>query len=283
MTAAIHQRSAMRWLTLLTVLFSVGTAGAENKALDTARIVRGVEAEGSCAVVGMSAEQSQLIALQRARAAAIEQAAGVKIQANTLVTNGRLSVDFIRTYSKGYIVKEKVWWLHLGQYQKDSSTAPIPEYRVKILADVYRPEKKIKPIGLNAELNSANFRNGEKARVEVNVERDAKVAIFNITADDKVVMLFPNRYSGSNVVSEGLSFLFPSGDSIISLVVRTLPEHKRDAEAIFVVAMDTGHEREFDKVFKPLKAMEFAEFFSKYSEISEYCEDVILTYEVTGK
>jgi hypothetical protein len=269
-------------LIFIAVIIS-GLAGAGQAALDPSRIVRGVEAEGSCAVVGMSAEQSQLIALQRARAAAIEQAAGVKIQANTLVTNGRLSADFIRTYSKGFIVGEKVWWLHMGQYQKDSSTAPIPEYRVKILADVYRPEKKIEPIGLDAKLNSSSFRSGEKAKIEVNVEREAKIAIFNITADDKVVMLFPNEHSGDNVISDGMPFMFPSGYSNIELVVRTLPNHKRDAEALFVAVMDMGHERDFGKMFKPLETMEFSTFFSKYSEVSEYCEDVILTYEVVGK
>jgi hypothetical protein len=271
----------------LSVLFIAiiisGSTVAEQNSLDPSRIIRGIEAEGSCAVVGMSAEQSQLVALQRARSAAIERAAGVKVQANTLVTNGRLSADFIRTYSKGYIVREKVWWLHLGQYQKDSSTAPIPEYRVKILADVYRPQKKMEPIGLDAKLNRSNFMSGEKAQIEINVEREAKVAIFNITADDKVVMLFPNEYSGDYVISDGISFMFPSGDSNIELVVQTLPEHERDAEAIFVVAMDVGHKRKYGRIFKPLEQMNFSSFFKKYSAISEYCEDVMLTYEVVGK
>ena len=271
-------------LALLTVLLAFSSLAVAGQAtLDPSRIVSGVEAEGSCAVLGMSEEQSKLIALQRARAAAIEQAAGVKIQANTLVTNGRLSVDFIRTYSKGFIVREKVWWLHTGQYQKDSSAAPVPEYRVKIIADIYMPQKKIESIGLDAKINSSYFRSGEKAQIEVNVEREAKIAIFNITADDKVVMLFPNEHSGDNVISDGMPFMFPSGYSNIELVVQTLPNHKRDAEALFVAVMDMGHERDFGKIFKPLETMEFSTFFSKYSEVSEYCEDVMLTYEVVGK
>ena len=106
-------------------------------------MVRNIQAEGSCAVVGMTSEQCQLLALQRARAAAIEQAAGVAISSSSLVTNSALAGDFIKTYSRGYIVKEKAEWLALTQYQRDSSMAPIPEYRVRILADVYRPAKRI--------------------------------------------------------------------------------------------------------------------------------------------
>lgn len=68
----------------------------------TAEIVKNISAEGSCAIVGMSAEQSQLIALQRARASAIEQAASVSVSSSTLVTNMALTADFIKTYSKGF-------------------------------------------------------------------------------------------------------------------------------------------------------------------------------------
>jgi hypothetical protein len=100
-----------------------------------AETVKNVSAEGSCAIVSMSAEQCQLIALQRARAAAIEQAAGMSVASSTLVTNMALTADFIKTYSKGFIIGEKVQWLPLGQYQKDAKTPPIPEYRVKITAD----------------------------------------------------------------------------------------------------------------------------------------------------
>ena len=90
------------------------------------QIQKGVKAEAACAIVGMSAEQCQLTALQRARAAAIEQAAGVSVTSATLVTNLTLVADFIKTYTRGYIVSEKVTWLPLGQYQKDPASTPIP-------------------------------------------------------------------------------------------------------------------------------------------------------------
>ncbi|MBN1664103.1 MAG: hypothetical protein JW943_10925 [Deltaproteobacteria bacterium] len=63
-------------LIFLAVLFTHGILSAKDAANRTGDIVKGVQAEGACAIVGMSAEPSQLAALQRARAAAIEQAAG---------------------------------------------------------------------------------------------------------------------------------------------------------------------------------------------------------------
>jgi hypothetical protein len=36
------------------------------------KVIKGVQAEGACAIVGMSAEQSQLTALQRARTASVK-------------------------------------------------------------------------------------------------------------------------------------------------------------------------------------------------------------------
>lgn len=246
-------------------------------------VVRGVIAEGACAVVGMSAEQCQLIALQRARASAIEQAGGVSVSSSTLVTNFKLSVDFVKTYSKGYIVKESIEWLPLGQYQKDASTPPIPEYSVKITADVYMPERKIKPLGLFADSNGKVYRSGEKASITVKTERKAKIAIFNITAEDNVVMLFPNEHDRANIVTKGGELKYPSKECVTELEMATLPGHKRDAEAFFVVAMDAEHERDFMDIFKPLSPMGLSEFFSKYSEIADYSEDRIIAYEVSGE
>lgn len=245
-------------------------------------LVKDVVARGSCAVVNMSAEQARLVALQRARANAIEKAVGVEVVSTTLVTNFELAVDLIKTYSKGYIVREKVEWLPLSQYRQDASMAPIPEYRVKINADIYIPEKKVQPIGLKARLNNTIFRAGEKAYIDISVEREARVAVFNFTADDKVLMLFPNEYESENTFTAGKPFRFPPSISTIELEVQNLPGHKRDAEALFIVAMDGRHKRDFALMFKSLTAMEFDTFFKRYAELADYSEDVILPYEIAG-
>jgi hypothetical protein len=265
-------------LTLIVIIFS----GQARAGSDASNIVKNVSGEGSCAIVGMSAEQSQLIALQRARTAAIEKAVDIRVSSHSVVTNFRLAADFIRTYSEGFIINETVEWLPLGQYQKDSSTAPIPEYRVRIKADVYKPAPKIKPIGLTARANESIFKSGDKAKIHVETGRKAAVGIFNITADDRVVMLFPNQYERDSSITEGHALLFPPEDSQIELVMGTLPGHKRDAEAFFVIAMDESSMKKISSLFSPMKPMKLTSFFNKYSEIADYCEDAVIAYEVVG-
>jgi len=246
-------------------------------------VKKGIEAEAACAIVGMSAEQSQLTALQRARAAAIEQAAGVSVTAATLVTNFTLAADFIKTYSRGFIIAENVTWLPLGQYQKSPSTAPIPEYRVKIVADVYIPKRKAKSLGLTASLNNVVFRSGEKARITVNTKSAAGVALFNITADDTAALLFPNAYEKENNLVTGGNFIFPAKDAKVELEMQTLPGQKSDAEAVLVIAWDKASKIDVLKRFEPGEAIPLSEFFARLSEIIDQCEDVILPYEVVAQ
>jgi competence protein ComGC len=267
---------------ILLLLILPRISNAEVQTFKHTQTAQAISAEGSCAVVEMTAEQCQLLALQRARASAIEQASGIAVTSSTLVTNGALAVDFIKTYSKGFIINEKVEWLPLGQYQKDKSTAPIPEYTVKIVADVYSPDKKIKPLGLNAKLNSIIFKSGDKAGIGIKTTRKARIAVFNITGDDKVVMLFPNDYEKDNIIIENAMFKFPADNSKTELIMQTLPGHKRDAEAFFIIAMDADYVKDFMDVFTFNNPMSLSAFFRKYADISDFCEDVVLTYEVVA-
>ncbi len=244
--------------------------------------VEKVVAEGSCAIVGMSAEQCQLIALQRARASAIEQVVGTVVASGSLVTNMVLTAEFIKTYSRGFIVHEKVEWLPLGQYQKDLSEPPIPEYRVRIIADVRVSEPSIRPLGLRAKTNSVLYKNGDKAVVEIDSGGSAKIGIFNMTADDKVVMVFPNGYDKENSISRERRLVFPDRDTKTELIMHTLDGHRRDDEAFFIAALDESCPKDFIDIFSPYEIMSVTEFFRKYSDIADCAENVILTYEVVN-
>lgn len=267
-------------LAVLSALLVAGGSAAGDQA--AGRIVRGVTAEGACAVFGMSAEQSQLLALQKARASAIEQAAGVRVASATLVRDGAVAVDLIRTYSRGYVVREKVKWLPLAQYQDSPDRPPIPEYRVRITADIAIPERLGRPVGLDAKLDNKVFRAGETARIEIASEREAQVAIFNITADDRVVMLFPHRLEKGNVVGPGKPITFPPEGSRIRLVMQTLPGHARDAEAFFVVAVDREEEVDFRATFGGSAPLPLSVFFDRYTDIASRADEVILPYSVEG-
>ena len=282
---SMRKRNPCRILVLLLLVLPAlpADAASPQKADRSGAVVAGIIAEGACAVVGMSAEQSQLTALQRARAAAIEQAAGVSVTSATLVTNYTVAGDFIKTYARGFIVAEKVTWLPLGQYQKDATTAPIPEYRVKIVADVYLPKKKAKKIGLQAKLNNVIFRNGEKARLTIKTKSASGIAIFNIMADDNVALLFPNDYEKENKLAAGHEFVFPAADAKVEMEMQTLSGHRKDAEAFFIVAWEEAREINIFQCFASGEAIPVSEFFAKLSDIIDQCEDTILLYEVVAK
>lgn len=246
------------------------------------RIIRGVTSEGACAIFGMSAEQCQLLALQKARSSAIEQASGVRVVASTLVRDGAVAVDLINTYSRGFIVAEKVEWLPLAQYQESPDRPPIPEYRVRIRADVAIPEEAANTVGLTARINNKVFRRGEKATIEITLERDARVGVFNITADDRVVMLFPNRYQRNNLLAARTLHSFPGKGSGVSLEMRNLPGHSRDAEAFFVVAVGKEREVDFLSLFGGGAPLALPAFFARYAGIASSAEEVILPYAVEG-
>ena len=246
------------------------------------RIVRGVVGEGACAISGMSAEQSQLIALQKARADSIGQAAGVRVVSSTLVRDGMVAVDLIQTYSRGFITSEKVTWLPIAQYQDSPDRPPIPEYRVRLVADVAIPGRTGRPVGLSAKLNNKVFRKGEKAHVEVVTEREARIAVFNLTADDKVVMLFPHPLEKEIVASAAKPLRFPPDDSQIKLVMQTLPGHTRDAEAFFLVAVGKDEDIDFSTAFVAGKSMSFTAFFERYAEIAPHADEIILPYAIEG-
>ena len=245
-----------------------------------AETIKGVVASGACAIVGMSAEQCQLTALQRARAAAIEEAAGIHITATTLVTNAMLSVDYIKSYAHGFIIKEKSQWSPLGQYQKDPASPPIPEYRVTITADVKVPEKQSDTAGLKAAANATVYRSGDKAVIGISTDQPVRVAIFNITAADEVMLVFPNERDMGTILQPGIRFNFPNKGTVTELVMEPLPGHDRDAEAFLVTAYSPTAMKNILEIFPPGKTFKFSDFFRQYAELPGWRGDVIIGYEV---
>ena len=206
----------------------------------SAKEVEGVTGKAEAAVVGMTSEQAQLIALQRARADAIEKAAGLRILGTTLVRNGLLVGQFLKTFSHGFIVDEKVKWLPLTSLKDNSKGPPIPMYRVEIVATVAIPERKLDHQGffLEASVDRPSYLSGEEAVIKAKVSRRAHLAIFNLRADDKVAMLYPTRKLGqTDILQQDNSFIFPPPDSGLNLEMDTLKGHQRDSEAFMVVAV----------------------------------------------
>ncbi len=249
-----------------------------------AKEIAGVIGRGEAAVVGITAEQGQLIALQRARADAVEQVAGTRVLGSTLVKDSVLVGDFIKTFSRGFIVDEKVTWLPLGTFRENDKSAPIPVYRVEIIATVMIPEKKPDTgFFLEASINRPFYLDGEEAVIRAKVSKKSHIAVFNIRADDRVAMLYP--VSGrikTRMLQPNETFLFPSPDSGLVLEMGTLKGHKQDSEAFMVVAVNAGKNSSFQfaDYFSADRLYLVPEFFEIYSRFAKDVAEQILPYEV---
>ena len=239
------------------------------------KIIKNITAEGSCAILGMDEKQAQNLALHRARAGAIEKACGILVSSSKIVTSGVMVLDFINSYSKGYIVRENYNWLPADQYQKDPQSPPIFEYRVNITADVYIPENVVDQIGLTAKLDKRVFNEGEKVTLEINTRKQCNFAIFNFQADDLIYMIYPHMIIEPETLMPYIPFRLP-------LSPETLPGYKQNAEALFIVGAAEDKNIDFKVIF-PQKAMAFTEFFEKYSKIASNCTDKIISYQVNAK
>lgn len=171
----LSRRSGVNRLVACFLLICVFLAGAVHAAEHR------VTTSGSCAISGITAEQAQALALRRARSAAMEQAAGVSVSSSTIVTDGRLAGDFIKSFSRGYITSETITWEPVGSYLPDPSKPPIIEYRVKLDAVVDVPDVKRPILELHAELNQHVFR-AHKDKLAVTARTAAPARVLSSTS-----------------------------------------------------------------------------------------------------
>jgi hypothetical protein len=240
--------------------------------------VKSVQGMGEAAIVGITPEEGWNLAIRRARADAIEQAAGVHVLGSTLVKDFVLAADFIKSFTRGFIVGEKI---SKKQCFFDKNTIPpIPHYKVVIQARVFIPEKQKENVNqFRVRLNKTIFTNGEKAVIEITPYNDLYIGIFNITADDRVIMLCPNQYLSHKKVMSGNAIKFPALDSALELVIQTLEGHKQDTEAFLIVGVPAKYKDIFER-FKHKESFKLTEFFSIYSEVAGLASEEIIPYQV---
>lgn len=253
------------------------TAAILTNAAD-AKLIEGISAEAVVAISGKSAEEAEQLALRRARAAVLEKANGVQITATTLIKDGRLAIDFLKAYTTGIIVKEEKEWLPPTFYQKDKNSAPIPQYHLKIRANVEIVEKTTDLV-LDAALNRQIFRENELSQITIETSDESVIAIFYMGADDKIYKLVPDKIFHAIKVKKNEPLIFPPKDSKMEFKMQVLPERESVEEAFWIIATKRSDNIDFNKIF--LKDMyTLHDFFSSYAKIASKCSEAILPYQV---
>jgi len=256
-------------------LFHLGLSNIPNESNNTLTpqdIILNVQADGTCVIQGISPRQAQIIALQRARSYAIEKAYGIEMSVSKVVSNGALVLDFIRSYSKGYIIKELVHWHPIRQFQIDRERPPVLEYHVSIQADIFLPKKQPDLTGMVAKLNKSVFTRGERAILTIEIKNKSRIAVFNILANDKILMLHPHPMRSIKTVFPNQSFIMDN------LFPEPLQGEKHNVEALFICA--TTFDVDFQAIFPVDVLMVFSNFFLNYANIADKCTDLLIPYQV---
>ncbi|MEN8243635.1 MAG: DUF4384 domain-containing protein [Thermodesulfobacteriota bacterium] len=62
---------------------------------------------------------------------------------------------------------------------------------------------------VDARINRRVFKEGDQIELRVTPTRDAYISVFNILADETVLILVPNRFRPDNFVAANSTFVFP--------------------------------------------------------------------------
>jgi hypothetical protein len=183
-------------------------------------------------------ELAQRASLEAARRAAIEKALGMHVTGSTLVRNAQLVEDLVHVVARGMIVEERI--LEQG-LKADGAKGAHATYRTRIKAKVVRltDGQRASNFSARCRLNRSTYQHGDHAELRVTPSQDSYVYAFDVTEDEHITVLVPNRYLPEARVQAGTEFVFPPPDLVkrgILLTTMVVPGKHRSAESIKVIA-----------------------------------------------
>jgi hypothetical protein len=195
-----------------------------------------VEAEGAVAFgQDTTLEAAQRGSLDAARRAAIEQAVGTFVRSSTVVRNFQLADDLIHSIVRGVIVEERI--LSRGLTETTGSEGALHRTRIKARVKSIPAERRGN-FGVTVKLNRMVFADGDEAVIRITPTDDAYLYLFNVTHDEHITVLAPNRLEPETQLKAGAEYVFPSSTLIRQRVrLRTwlLPGMRKSVEKIKVI------------------------------------------------
>lgn len=245
-----------------------------------------VTSEGRAELSNLTEAEARAMAVNEARRCAIEQVAGVRLSSATLVQDFQVLSDLINSSSYGQIIDQKIIRWDTESLQKDPASPPVIVYKVTIKVLVARPEgEPDTSFRIDARLNKNVFNAGEEMTLSARCSRACYVTLINLSADGKAIPLVPSKIRDKNYLMSGAVFQFPNAEDRqagISLRVGTLPGHKKDREAMVIVA--TKNRQPLTPSVNEVESYSSEEFGKWLVELPLSERTVkILPYQVVGK
>ena len=196
-----------------------------------------VESEGVVAMgQDTTLETAQRGSLDAARRAAIEQAVGTFVSSSTVVHNNQLADDLVRAVVRGVIVEEKI--LRRGVIESKDDQGAL--YQTRIKAKVKgMPVEKRGSFAVTAKLNRTQFNDGDEAQLRITSTQDAYLYLFDVTPDEHITVLAPNKYEAELRAKHDEDVAFPTETLLrqrVKLRTWLLPGTKQSIEKIKVIA-----------------------------------------------
>ena len=150
------------------------------------------------------------MAIADARRNAVEKVVGVNLISETLVINSEVSGDVICTIPYGKVVAQEIIDENIELTRSQlKEEAPYLTYKVKMNVQVAKQEGKADPFfRVKARINRTVFKQGDQIELRVTPTKDAYISVFNILADETVLILVPNRFRQNNFVKANSTLYF---------------------------------------------------------------------------
>jgi hypothetical protein len=170
-----------------------------------------VTVEGIAPIENVTKSEARKMAIENARREAVEKVVGVDILSETMVINYNVSGDVVRTIPHGKVIGVEILKEDIELIPPEKpGEAPFLAYKVKIKANVVKEKGRTDAFfRLDAQINRSVFKEGDLIEIKVTPSRDCYVNIFNILEDEKVLVLFPNRFRRNGFVAANTTLVFP--------------------------------------------------------------------------
>lgn len=179
-------------------------------------------------------------ALSKARSQAIEKVAGIKIQGETLVRDFILQADFVASLTSGVILEEKILKWETDTVGKDTASGPMLIYRVFLKSRVALERSDADPsFKISANLNRSVYKSGDNVVIKVKSTSDCYLTIFDVSENNNVYLILPNKYKKNNFIKEGEVFEYPSERDVskgLTLQAGLLPGSNKAKEMFRIIA-----------------------------------------------
>jgi len=202
---------------------------------------------GVCSDMQVTQIDAQRIAERLAKELAVSEYCGVTLSSFNLLDREVLKGSVTIASQKGRIADFVI--LNRGSESRSLAQLGYPyeqvNYWVQLACSVVCPEKpQNMNVDLRVSLDNYTYRSGEAGVLTVEAYSDCYITVFNLWADGRLDILFPNSYMPSVHLEKGDIFRVPdpSDPGLKGLTLRftTLPGDPRNEEEIWVVATKTN-------------------------------------------